>query len=284
MQVHLVVEESVNQMIVASQLKQQEKSFFGLDRRAQTSTAILKDAPNLKGVVLAQLFDVISASFNIENVAQFCQWTNENLQQVMPHGILMCGIGQMENHGAKILKLLPNNFPAGYIAELHQAGGMAASPVFMQWMQTRRPVLYEPTEHTTDSPWMDNFLRYDLQNIAAHGLCDVNSNIATYFSFSRVQGKLGEQHAKLLEMLIPHMHVALIRAFNGSDIDTNKLDEFMFKLTDREHEVLRWLKTGKTNKEISHELSISENTVKNHVQSILDKLDVKSRSEAVAKI
>jgi len=52
-------------------------------------------------------------------------------------------------------------------------------------------------------------------------------------------------------------------------------------LTGRELEVLSLVGEGKTSKEIADDLFISENTVRNHVRNILDKLGMKSRFEAV---
>jgi two-component system NarL family response regulator len=52
------------------------------------------------------------------------------------------------------------------------------------------------------------------------------------------------------------------------------------RLTDRELEVLRLVARGMANKEIAHDLFISENTVKNHVRNILEKLQLHSRMEA----
>lgn len=53
------------------------------------------------------------------------------------------------------------------------------------------------------------------------------------------------------------------------------------RLTDREVEVLRLVATGKNNRDIAKQLFISENTVKNHVRNILEKLQLHSRMEAV---
>jgi two-component system NarL family response regulator len=52
-------------------------------------------------------------------------------------------------------------------------------------------------------------------------------------------------------------------------------------LTVRELEVLKLVAQGMSNKEIAAELYISENTVKNHVRNILEKLHLHSRMEAV---
>ena len=52
------------------------------------------------------------------------------------------------------------------------------------------------------------------------------------------------------------------------------------KLTDREQEILRMLSRGLTAKGIAHQLTISEATARNHIQSILNKLDVHSQLEA----
>jgi len=53
-------------------------------------------------------------------------------------------------------------------------------------------------------------------------------------------------------------------------------------MTDREAEVLQLLAVGRSNKEIGANLSISEFTVKGHLRSIFGKLNVVSRTEALA--
>lgn len=52
-------------------------------------------------------------------------------------------------------------------------------------------------------------------------------------------------------------------------------------LSKREEDVVRWLAEGLTNSEIAHELKLSENTIKNYLFRIYNKLGVSNRVEAV---
>lgn len=54
----------------------------------------------------------------------------------------------------------------------------------------------------------------------------------------------------------------------------------MPRLTERELDILRLVARGRLNREIAAELFISENTVRNHIRNILDKLQLHSRTEA----
>lgn len=55
------------------------------------------------------------------------------------------------------------------------------------------------------------------------------------------------------------------------------------RLSERELEVLRFIAAGLSNKKIMDELFISMNTVKTHLRNIYSKLNVNSRTQAVAK-
>ena len=55
-------------------------------------------------------------------------------------------------------------------------------------------------------------------------------------------------------------------------------------LTQREVEIVGLLARGLSNKEIAGALNIEVATVKNHVHNILEKLHVKRRSEAAARL
>src|SRR5512147_3261392 len=68
------------------------------------------------------------------------------------------------------------------------------------------------------------------------------------------------------------MTLRLMEELARSDVPTRPRDPKLAKLTPRELEVLRDMAAGMTNQEIATKLFLSENTVKYHVHSILDKL------------
>lgn len=53
-------------------------------------------------------------------------------------------------------------------------------------------------------------------------------------------------------------------------------------LSEREIQIFKLVAAGRSNQEISEELMLAEGTIKNYVSSIYNKLDVKSRREAIA--
>jgi two-component system, NarL family, response regulator len=55
------------------------------------------------------------------------------------------------------------------------------------------------------------------------------------------------------------------------------------ELSPREREVLELIVRGRSNKEIGTDLGVAENTVKNHVKVVLDKLGVQDRVQATTK-
>ncbi|MCG3206767.1 MAG: Transcriptional regulatory protein FixJ [Anaerolineae bacterium] len=55
------------------------------------------------------------------------------------------------------------------------------------------------------------------------------------------------------------------------------------ELSDREREVLHLMAAGLTNRQIAAELTVTVNTIKKHTQNIFTKLNVESRTAAVAR-
>ena len=81
----------------------------------------------------------------------------------------------------------------------------------------------------------------------------------------------------ILHIMGSYMHERIIKLVYFTDDKENTE-----KITPRELEILLWTSRGKTKWEIGEILSISENTVRNHVQNICQKYDVTNKTHAVA--
>ncbi len=81
-------------------------------------------------------------------------------------------------------------------------------------------------------------------------------------------------------LISPSMAIKLIDEFKQMSRPERESGPAL-RLTERELDVLRLVAQGHSNKEIAARLFISENTVKNHVRNMLEKLQLHSRMEAV---
>jgi two-component system NarL family response regulator len=100
-------------------------------------------------------------------------------------------------------------------------------------------------------------------------------------SIEEVAGSIRSVHAGQ-SLISPSMASKLLTEFaNMARKDEEKQQMPTPRLTEREMEVLTLVAQGLNNRDIAKELFISENTVKNHVRNILEKLHLHSRMEAV---
>jgi LuxR family maltose regulon positive regulatory protein len=83
----------------------------------------------------------------------------------------------------------------------------------------------------------------------------------------------------------PHYIQTLLSAFrlNTSSPQTAASLTFPDLLTEREQEVLQCIATGLSNKAIEEKLFISKNTVRTHLKNLYSKLNVNSRTQAIAR-
>lgn len=118
---------------------------------------------------------------------------------------------------------------------------------------------------------------YLLKEMGTSDLVDAVRVVASGGAYihPKVTGKLIEEFRRLSDQ-----EGMAERSFSVDD--ANAVDPKMIEsLTRREREVLQLMAEGKSNRAIGEFLFISEKTVKNHVSSILQKLSVQDRTQAV---
>ncbi|HVL02417.1 MAG TPA: helix-turn-helix transcriptional regulator [Dongiaceae bacterium] len=211
--------------------------------------------------------------------ADFNAIVRHHVRLLLPHKMTLIGIGRISFGNVFIDQLVPIDFPETLIRQINSRSSLLERPVIEQWLKTGRPVLIPrgaECELLSDLERWEHH-NFDLAPMAVHGQLDMSGRMASYFCFCQVED-LSERSELILELIIPHLQVALMKAHLAETaITTSSV------LTRKEYEILQWVVLGKTNREIATILSKSELTVRNQVHCILRKLQASTRSEAVQK-
>jgi DNA-binding CsgD family transcriptional regulator len=101
-----------------------------------------------------------------------------------------------------------------------------------------------------------------------------NRTLRLVFFRGRGEPDFTERDRALLILLQPHLHAA--------HMEVRKRRRGTPALTRRQWQLLRLVDEGLTNSQIARHLHISEHTVRKHLENIFERLNVASRTEAVA--
>jgi DNA-binding CsgD family transcriptional regulator len=95
-----------------------------------------------------------------------------------------------------------------------------------------------------------------------------------------------------MDLVLPYLHMTWLRVHGlerppatlpASAATPRSLPLQRAPITERERQILSWVREGKSNLQIGELLGISPLTVKNHVQKVLRKLGAANRAQAVAQ-
>jgi transcriptional regulator EpsA len=233
----------------------------------------------------ARMMDIIVQCAEIDTADRLSAVIKGALCEVLPHEVMVCGMGGVSPQGQYIHKMLNHDYPAGYFADLRDADGLIEGPLLKEWRETLEPVLFQSGRDDDRYPenWLRIFNRHRLRNTIGHGVKDIGGSFTSYFIFSRIPGEVGPHHAFLLKLLVPHLHHALIRALPTIDDYSGAPAKALKPLSKRQRDILYWMHERKTNWEIAKILDLSELNVKYHIEQIFAKMDVRNRAHAIAK-
>lgn len=225
---------------------------------------------------------ILLAARRVSQRHQFFSWVHGPVQSLVPHEILLCGLGDDSGY------LLHERFSAcryfrdeHFHSVIHPGSGLIPQ-LAQEWLASGEPRFIDAQPH--DPPgWHARLTRLELKNVAFHGLGWVNGHLKGYASFSRVRAPLDGRLALYIDILLPHLLATLARVLANEARAQVQSKRPSGLITTREVEVLVWVREGKTNDEIAVILGLSMLTVKNHLRHAMKKLDVRTRGQAVAK-
>jgi transcriptional regulator EpsA len=232
----------------------------------------------------------IETATRIRKRFQFYLWTQGALQSFLPHETLICVIGTPGSMHARYEVSTRSVADETEIQNLYNHDKSLFALLWVRWMDCGQiPFVVLDTDERIGTA----LARHGISSALCHGVkiqpddkLD-ESTTGSFFAFLQIPENLPiTRLCYLTELLLPHLHIALLQI---SELPTQKSahpssNETGDLLSERERDVLRWIKAGKTNQEIGLILAISPMTVKNHVQKILRKLNVSNRAQAAAYI
>lgn len=221
----------------------------------------------------------------VETLADFRQWTRERVRPVLPHEILACGYGHLHAGGVALDYVVTVDYPMAHLQAIRNKAGGIDTPILRRWLSSGEPQLFDADDPWPDVPpeWLQHFRHHGLQNAVAHAMYDTARCVGTYFSFHRVRASLGVGHVERVKGLVPIMHEALCRVIGRED-EAQRFAGSLAALTEREHDILRWLGLGKTNADIAAIAGLSETTVKHHLTRIFEKVGVDNRVQLIRRL
>jgi len=173
-------------------------------------------------------------------------------------------------------------FPESLLQSFRIADPFFAVPLLESLNVDQAPRV-EELEHLNaekDKLWWSVFRQRQFRTLSVVGSVDLRGKYISYLCLTDAtppERGLGD----FLAVLSPVLHDTLGRIRREKKRLQKVKDNPL--LTQREQEILEWVRRGKTNAEISAILGIAYPTIKNHVQKIMIKLRANNRTDAVAK-
>lgn len=224
---------------------------------------------------LAQILDIIQSAIGCKSEQDVITVTGR-IMDLVSADMGVCALGEIDS--GRLLKVANHNWPTEWAMMYTSEELYRQDPVFLFNYEHFKAFEWKAaTDRFSERSNMDIMNRageFGLRYGISSGICKDGSK-GSIFSFACESNRFSSHHLQILDILTPHIHQALLKTLEPQtrhDID----------LSSREKEVLRWMREGKTNWEISMILRISERTVKFHVQNIERKLNAVNKAHAIA--
>lgn len=226
---------------------------------------------------LERLQLALEASIRVSRRSQFYLWVQGALQSFLPHETLVCVCSTPDDPRPANEVFSRGLIPAVVEGILADPNGAIVAPLRQAWQRAGQIPLTMPS---TAFPPLLADASLGEGGLLCHGVGGSNGVTTSFFVFLGWARAPGPRERYLVELLMPHLHLALLRMHEGEQTVAGVATTAL--LSSREAQVLGWMRDGKTNQQIGRILDISPLTVKNHVQSILRKLNANNRAQAVA--
>ncbi|MCD6076944.1 MAG: hypothetical protein K0R89_882 [Ramlibacter sp.] len=263
------------------------------------------------------LLALLGSALTAKSQADWSRWLQADIQEFLPHDILIAAWGDFKSGtiGYDVItqspSLLAHALPKDIIEPLivtvfdhWLAGGQEPVAIDTRLLRSVGSGLFARSPYALVHGVQDHRSRYDCVYIfigpseLASPSCAQLCRMALPFIDTGFR-QLVDRGQKLVPEMAPTFascfsdgpmarsapkEIAPVAAQAVDSWDDYTAGERGSPLSDRELEVMQWVRMGKTNSEIAMILNLSTFTVKNHMRRIYKKLDVLNRAQAVGSL
>lgn len=232
---------------------------------------------------LVQLLDLIDEALKVDTREALESLWHRTSAFVGLEGVFFgVAISDTENDLMKT-ELITYGIGDDWLEIYRQRGYIGSDPLIIAALALERPISWKRAidwlkSHDLHGPEVAAYRELALEHGLKHGYvvgkrAHVITQTTSVTSVTTGLRPVTENQGRILDRLLPHLNEILVRP---GIVRVPRLSE-------REMEVLKWAKVGKSNWEVSVILNISERTVKFHMRNIYRKLEVTNKSHAIAK-
>ena len=207
-------------------------------------------------------------------------------KKFLPFDQLIGGLVRLDTDGTfeGFSDVLNINFPQIWLFQYWKNRYGEVDPVLHALVRSKKAQVwsevYAGVKSKREKEFVETASSFGLSDGVTVGSLDPSCGVTSFFAFAGGEPALHTRYVKFLDYLGQHLHLALLRSSSPKiPCADNKC---VTGLSPREVTILNWIKNGKTNWEIAQITGVTERTVRFHVESIFSKLDVTSRTQAVA--
>ena len=242
------------------------------------------------------IVQVIEAALDVRRKYQFFVWTQGSFQVLLPHKVVICGLYDRTRKQVRLELVNSIVVPANLLTLLTDGQSPLMQHVVNAWINNRgRPLVVklDALAGRAVAAASESLQAAGYSQLLVHGVSRPQraSEIESLFVFASPGVAISTLQLGSIELLLPHLHSTYLRVQAIERETTEARSQPVAarsgyssaSISEREEQVLAWVREGMSNQEIGVQLGISPLTVKNHVQKILRKLGATNRAQAVAR-
>ncbi|MBI5047608.1 MAG: autoinducer binding domain-containing protein [Deltaproteobacteria bacterium] len=229
---------------------------------------------------LIQILETIQTLMNCRNEADI-KMVLEKAKELVCGEYSICGLGVYDNKGVpEVNNVINGSYPEGWFEVYREEKLYEIDPIVWHhhkflgtqiWADT-----YKKYKEKISPKFIYNADSFGLSLGIAGGIRSPSGRLTSIISFANDKNYFGAHEKAIMDILVPNFHEALVRVCRE-----NKRKPLPY-LTVKEKEIIKWVREGKTNWEISAILNVSERTIRFHIENIKNKLDAATKAHVVA--